>query len=150
MQTTRGRGRERWLSFNMAVRIRVRGDSTTEMDVMKVIMQRLSISEEDIRVVKKDGKDFIIKASIENTSRIAEKLRVKRWSVSHVAEEFTTRSVIEGNDDSDDIVFITVYYSFCLLGGEEHIDLTSIAKSIQGQVRLNKRISSLTCEECNA
>lgn len=134
----------------MAVRIRVRGDSTTEMDVMKVIMQRLSISEEDIRVVRKDGKDFIIKASIENTSRIAEKLRVKRWSVSHVAEEFTTRSVTEGNDDSDDIVFITVYYSFCLLGGEELIDLTSIAKSIQGQVRLNKRISSLTCEECNA
>ena len=119
----------------MAVRIRVRGDSTTEMDVMKVIMQRLSISEEDIRVVRKDGKDFIIKASIENTSKIAQELRVKRWSVSHVAEEFTTRSVTEGNDDSDDIVFITVYYSFCLLGGEELIDLTSIGKSIQGQVR---------------
>ena len=135
----------------MAVRIRVRGDSTTEMDVMKVIMQRLSISEEDIRVVRKDGKDFIIKASIENTSKIAQELRVKRWSVSHVAEEFSTRSVTEGNNDSDGIVFITVYYNSCsLFGGEEHIDLTSIAKSIQGQVRLNKRISSLTCEKCNA
>ena len=55
----------------MALSIKFRGDSSSDLDAVKEVLQSLSISEEDVTIIKKAGGDIKIKATI-NTVKVQE------------------------------------------------------------------------------
>ncbi|XP_019856095.1 PREDICTED: uncharacterized protein LOC109584704 [Amphimedon queenslandica] len=56
----------------MALSIKFRGDSSSELDAVKDVLQSLSISEENVTIVKKAGGDIKIKATINTTVKVQE------------------------------------------------------------------------------
>ena len=79
----------------MALSIKFRGDSSSDLDAVKEVLQTLSISEEDVTIIKKAGGDIKIKATISTT------VKVQEFSVSSTGDTIDT--------------FITVSFPGCFM-----------------------------------